>query len=143
MNTRILMTSSSLVLGAAGVVALFLPEVLLPAQSGMALLLVPVSYTHLDVYKRQVFGCIFLGDAFYFLYGMFRPNWHNALGQLLSFLAYDLVLIFPFIGLISTVEPDLLVSLIIYIIVLMYSAGLAVYYLFIDSQTRFGAQSMW
>ena len=42
MNTRILMTSSSLVLGAAGVVALFLPEVLLPAQSGMALLLVQV-----------------------------------------------------------------------------------------------------
>ena len=89
-----------------------------------------------------IFGCIFLGDAFYFLYGIFRPNWHNALGQLLSFLAYDLVLIFPFIGLINTVEPDRLIGLIVYTVVLIYSGGLALYYLFINPQTRFGSQSV-
>lgn len=85
-----------------------------------------------------IFGCIFLGDAFYFLYGMFRPNWHNALGQLLSFLAYDLVLIVPFVGLLNTVEPGRFINLIVYTAVLIYSGGLAVYYLFINPQTRFG-----
>lgn len=93
------------------------------------------------VLKRDtsvVFGCIFLGDAFYFLYGMFRPNWHNALGQLLSFLAYDLVLIIPFVGLLDTVEPERFVNLVVYTAVLIYSGGLAVYYLFINPRTRFG-----
>lgn len=85
-----------------------------------------------------IFGCIFLGDAFYFLYGMFRPYWHNALGQLLSFLAYDLVLIIPFMGLLNTVEPGRYIGLIVYMAVLIYSGGLAVYYLFINPQTRFG-----
>ena len=85
-----------------------------------------------------VFGCIFLGDAFYFLYGMFRPNWHNALGQLLSFLAYDLVLIVPFVGLLNTVDPERYINLVVYTAVLVYSGGLAVYYLLINPQTRFG-----
>ena len=34
-----------------------------------------------------LFGCIFLGDAFYFFYGLLVPRWSNACGQLLSFLA--------------------------------------------------------
>ena len=88
-----------------------------------------------------IFGCIFLGDAFYFLYGLFRPQWHNAKGQLLSFLAYDLVLIVPFVLLLDTVNPDHMLSLIVYIIVLVYSGGLAVYYLIINPQTRFGIKS--
>ncbi|MBN8655462.1 MAG: hypothetical protein J0M11_06975 [Anaerolineae bacterium] len=86
-----------------------------------------------------IFGCIFLGDAFYFLYGLFRPKWHNAKGQLLSFLAYDLVLIVPFIGLINDVSPEHLLGLVVYIAVLVYSGGLAVYYLLIHPQTRFGS----
>ena len=112
------------------------------AAGGSLILGAPIFPWKLNPDSSVIFGCIFLGDAFYFLYGMFRPNWHNALGQLLSFLVYDLVLIFPFIGLISTVETERLVSLIIYIAVLIYSAGLAVYYLFINPPTRFGAQSM-
>ena len=112
------------------------------AAGGSLILGAPIFPWKLNPDSSVIFGCIFLGDAFYFLYGMFRPNWHNALGQLLSFLAYDLVLIFPFIGLISTVETERLVSLIIYIAVLIYSAGLAVYYLVINPPTRFGAQSM-
>ena len=108
---------------------------------GALILKAPIFPWVLNPDSSVVFGCIFLGDAFYFLYGMFRPNWHNALGQLLSFLVYDLVLIFPFVGLISTVESDHLVSLVVYIIVLIYSAWLAVYYLFVDPQTRFGSSS--
>lgn len=112
------------------------------AAGGSLILGAPIFPWKLNPDSSVVFGCIFLGDAFYFLYGMFRPNWHNALGQLLSFLAYDLVLIFPFIGLINTVEPDRLVGLIVYIVVLIYSSGLALYYLFINPQTRFGSRSM-
>ena len=112
------------------------------AAGGALILQAPIFPWALNPDSSVVFGCIFLGDAFYFLYGMFRPNWHNALGQLLSFLAYDLVLILPFIGLISTVEPNRLINLLVYTAVLMYSGGLAVYYLFIDSQTRFGAKTI-
>jgi hypothetical protein len=111
------------------------------AAGGALILQAPIFPWALNPDSSVVFGCIFLGDAFYFLYGMFRPNWHNALGQLLSFLAYDLVLILPFVGLISAIEPDRLVNLIVYTAVLIYSGGLAVYYLFINPQTRFGSSS--
>lgn len=99
----------------------------------------PIFPWELNPDSSVVFGCIFLGDAFYFLYGLFRPNWHNALGQLLSFLAYDLVLIVPFVLLFDTVEPSRYLNLIVYIAVLVYSGGLAIYYLFLNPGTRFGS----
>lgn len=108
------------------------------AAGGALILQAPIFPWALNRDSSVVFGCIFLGDAFYFLYGLFRPTWHNALGQLLSFLAYDLVLIVPFIFLFRTVEPARYLNLIIYVAVLVYSGGLAVYYLFINPQTRFG-----
>lgn len=83
-----------------------------------------------------LFGCIFLGDAFYFFYGLLFPRWYNAYGQMLSFLAYDLVLIFPFLGLFSSVKPEHRLSLIIYVAVLLYSGLLAIYYLLVNKQTR-------
>jgi hypothetical protein len=83
-----------------------------------------------------LFGSIFVGDAFYFLYGLLHPRWHNALGQLLSFLAYDLVLIAPFLQLFGSVKPQFTVSLAVYVAVLLYSGALAVYYLFLNPATR-------
>jgi hypothetical protein len=80
-----------------------------------------------------------LGDAFYFLYSLLYPRWHNALGQLLSFLAYDLVLIGPFLLLFKTVKPESMLNLIVYVAVLLYSGGIAVYFLFINRQTRLGS----
>jgi len=87
-----------------------------------------------------IFGCIFAGDAFYFLYGLLYPRWHNALGQLLSFLAYDLVLIGPYLLLFKTVKPEYVLSLAIYVAVLVYSAAIALYFLFVNSETRFGSK---
>lgn len=84
-----------------------------------------------------IFGCIFLGDAFYFLYGLIRPRWNNAVGQLLSFLAYDLVLIVPFIGLFPSVKIAHVINLIVYTAVLIYSGVVAIYFLFIHPSTRF------
>jgi hypothetical protein len=83
-----------------------------------------------------MFGCIFVGDAAYFLYPLLYPRWHNARAQLLSFLAYDLVLIVPFLGLFATVKPDHLLSLLLYVAVLVYSGLLALYYLFLNPATR-------
>jgi hypothetical protein len=88
-----------------------------------------------------IFGCIFLGNACYFLYGLLLPRWHNTKGQLLSFLAYDLALIFPFLMLFPAIQPRFLVSLVVYIVVLVVSGGIAVYYLFIDRATRFPSAS--
>jgi hypothetical protein len=106
--------------------------------SGALILRMPVFPWDLNPDSSVIFGCIFFGDAFYFLYGLFRPRWGNAFGQLLSFLAYDLVLIVPFVLLFDTVKPDRMFSLVVYTAVLVYSGGLAVYYLLIDPQTRFG-----
>jgi hypothetical protein len=105
---------------------------------GALILKAPIFPWALNPDSSVVFGCIFLGDAFYFLYGLFRPQWTNAMGQLLSFLAYDLVLIIPFIGLIKDVSPEHMLSLVVYLAVLIYSGGLAAYYLLIHPQTRFG-----
>jgi hypothetical protein len=105
--------------------------------AGVALLFrAPIFPWNLNPDTSILFGCIFIGDAFYFLYGIIQPRWQNAFGQLLSFLAYDLVLIGPFLALSKTVDSDRSLGLIVYIVILLYSGALAVYYLFIDAKTR-------
>jgi hypothetical protein len=47
--------------------------------------------------QQVLYGWIFLGAACYFAYGVIRPVWGNAKGQLWGFLAYDLVLIGPYL----------------------------------------------
>lgn len=86
-----------------------------------------------------VFGWMFIGAAAYFVYALLRPSWHNSAGQLAGFLAYDAVLLVPFLLRLPTIEPQLRPSLIIYLVVLTYSGLLAIYYLFVNARTRFGA----
>jgi hypothetical protein len=112
------------------VVALFL-------AGGALVLKAPIFPWALNPDSSIIFGCIFIGDAFYFLHGLLFPRWHNALGQLLSFLAYDLVLIVPFILLFGTAKPEYLLNLVVYVAVLIYSGGIAIYFLFVNSPTRF------
>jgi hypothetical protein len=108
--------------------------------AGCALILrLPIFPWALNPDSSVIFGCIFIGDAFYFLYGLLYPRWHNALGQLLSFLAYDLVLIVPFLLLFKTVQPGYLLNLVLYVSVLFYSGAIATYFLFIDPRTRFSS----
>jgi hypothetical protein len=83
-----------------------------------------------------IIGWAFLGAACYFLYGALRPRWDNAGGQLLGFLGYDLILIVPFLRHFANVPPGHVLSLIVYVIVLVYSGALAIYYLFINRSTR-------
>lgn len=100
---------------------------------------IPVFPWTLNPDSSVIFGCIFIGDAFYFLYGLLNPRWHNAAGQLLSFLAYDLVLIVPFLLLFETVKPEFMLNLTVYVAVLVYSGGLAIYFLFVNAKTRLGS----
>jgi hypothetical protein len=81
-------------------------------------------------------GCMFLGASAYFAFGVVDPRWENAGGQLAGFLAYDIVLIVPFIVRLPTIDPNLLPNLIVYTGVLIYSGLLATWYLAIDSRTR-------
>lgn len=85
----------------------------------------------------KIFGWMFIGDAFYFGYALYRGQWGLASAPLLSFLAYDLVLIRPFI--LRLLNEDLVlmrqISLSIYILVLIYSGLLAIYFLFIHKNT--------
>jgi hypothetical protein len=83
-----------------------------------------------------MFGLIYLGAAVYFLHGIARPSWSNATGQLVGFLAYDLVLIGPFIGHFDDASGGQLTSLWIYTGVVVYTACLASYYLFLHGETR-------
>lgn len=91
-----------------------------------------------------LFGWMFLGDAFYFLYALFAPRWRNAATQLWSFLAYDLVLIPPFLlrfGRLNADETHFLPSLIVYTTILFFSAAVAVYYLLVNPATRVWGQA--
>lgn len=91
--------------------------------------------------QSVLYGWIFLGAASYFLYAVIRPEWGNAQGQLVGFLAYDLVLIVPFVRHFATVAPDYRLSLIIYTSVLVYSGLLAAMYLFAVPSTRLFSRS--
>ena len=76
-------------------------------------------------------GWFFLGAACYFLYGLVHSGWQMACGQLWAFLAYDLVLIVPYLMHFALVRPEQMPSLLINTLVLVYSAALAIYYLLV------------
>lgn len=124
-----------------------------PVRVSFAVFVVALVYTSIRLFLQMptipwpvtpelsvIIGCLFLGAATYFVYGLLRPSWSNAAGQLAGFLAYDLVLIGPIIRLGATVAPEFQARLLVYTIVVVYSGLLAIYYLFINRQTRlFGA----
>jgi hypothetical protein len=83
-----------------------------------------------------LYGWMFLGASSYFLYGLIIPKWSNAIGQLLAFLAYDLVLIVPFVVFFRHVPQERLVNHVVYTLVIVYSGLLAVVYCFVNPSTR-------
>lgn len=76
-----------------------------------------------------MYGFIFYGAAVYFLVGAIERRRAAATGQLLGFLAYDLVLIGPFLWRFGEVPPTHLPSLVVYTGVVVVSGILAVFYL--------------
>jgi hypothetical protein len=89
--------------------------------------------------SSAMFGFIFLGASLYFIYGVLRPLWFNAFGQLLGFLAYDVVLLLPYARHFANVKPEHLPSLTVYMAVIVYSLVLALFYLVVNRRTRIGS----
>jgi hypothetical protein len=86
-----------------------------------------------------VIGWMFIGAAMYFVYGLLRPSWLNAAGQLVGFLAYDVILIVPFLQRLPTITPEHRNGQIVYTAVVIFSGLIAIYYLFIHRSTRLWA----
>ncbi len=76
-----------------------------------------------------IFGFLFLASAVYFFHGWLRPGVSNATGQLIGFLIYDLVLIPPFVQHWPKTAGPFRVSMGIYLVVLFWSAALALWFL--------------
>ena len=83
-----------------------------------------------------LFGLMFLGAATYFVYGLVDRRWENAGGQLAGFLAYDIVLLVPFVVRLPSIEADLLPNLVVYLAVVVLSGILAAWYLVVNPATR-------
>jgi hypothetical protein len=81
-------------------------------------------------------GWMFVGAAAYFVYGLLHPSWRNAAGQLAGFLAYDLVLIVPFLQRLGGAAPEHRPGLIVYTAVVVYSGIVAMYFLLLHRSTR-------
>lgn len=107
---------------------------------GVALVLARPQIMPWNVGKTGViFGWMFLSDAFYFAYPLWRGRWSLARAPLWSFLAYDLVLIGPFVSRLlgqAAIPEWAWPNLIVYTLVLVFSGAVAVYYLLINPATR-------
>lgn len=91
----------------------------------------------LSTEESVVYGWMFLGAAAYFVYAVVRPSWGNSSGQLAGFLAYDAILILPFLARFSSpIPPQFVFGHILYVLVVTFSGGLAIYYLFLNPRTR-------
>jgi hypothetical protein len=94
----------------------------------------------LNANSSILYGWMFLGLALNYGYVSLGNRWSDAKVSLIGFLAYDLVLIVPFLQHFSRARPEHLTSLAIYTAVLVYSGALAVYYLFFDRHWRLSAR---
>jgi hypothetical protein len=79
--------------------------------------------------SSTMFGFLFLASVIYFFDGWLRPSLANSYGQLIGFLVYDIVLIPPYLRHWEKAAGGFRVSLAIYLIVLVWSAALAMWFL--------------
>jgi hypothetical protein len=116
----------------------FAAEVLVLAGAGMLLALkVPNTLPwQLSGESSVLYGWVFLGLACYYLYAVLDPRWNQALGPLLGFLVYDLVLFGPLFGRYGQVQPEHLRGQLAASAIILFSGALGAYYLFVNQATR-------
>jgi hypothetical protein len=116
----------------------FIVEVLVLAGAGLLLLLkVPNTLPwNLSPESSVLYGWVFLGLAFYYLYAVLNPQWIHALGPLLGFLVYDLVLFSPLFARFGNLQPEHILGQVAASFIIIFSAALGVYYLFVNPATR-------
>jgi hypothetical protein len=116
----------------------FAAEVLVLAGAG-ALLALKVPNTlpwSLSAESSVLYGWVFLGLACYYLYAVVDPRWKQALGPLLGFLVYDLVLFGPLFARYGRIQPEHMRGQLAASAIIIFSAALGVYYLFVNQATR-------
>ncbi len=86
--------------------------------------------------STRVYGWFFIGASMYFAYGLIVRRWGNGAGQLLAFLAYDIVLVLPFIQAYRTVAPEFWLAHVVYTTVIIVSGVFAFYWCFVHPTTR-------
>ncbi|RPJ23249.1 MAG: hypothetical protein EHM33_21460 [Chloroflexi bacterium] len=121
----------------------FALEILVLAGAGILLILkVPNTLPwNISPESSVLYGWVFLGLAFYYLYAVLIPRWIHALGPLLGFLVYDLVLFWPLFARFGNIQPEHMRGQITASIIIIFSALLGIYYLFVNPATRLGTQS--
>lgn len=121
----------------------FLVEVLVLAGAGVLLLLkIPNTLPwNLSPESSVLYGWVFLGLAFYYLYAVLNPQWIHAIGPLLGFLVYDLVLFSPLFARFGNLQPEHVLGQVAASFIIVFSAVLGVYYLWINPATRLGNSS--
>lgn len=86
--------------------------------------------------SSMVYGWIFVAAAWSFVYPLWRPQVEHIRVGLVGFLAYDAVLLVPFVRHFETVRPELHTSLLLYVVALSVSTAVSLYYLFLNRDTR-------
>lgn len=121
----------------------FALEVLVLAGAGMLLIFkVPNTLPwNISPESSVLYGWVFLGLAFYYLYAILTPQWIHALGPLLGFLVYDLVLFLPLFARFGNLQPEHMRGQITASIIIIFSALLGIYYLLVNPATRLNNQS--
>ena len=125
------------------VIYAFIAEVLVLAGAGILLIFkVPNTLPwNLSQESSVLYGWVFLGLAFYYLYAVLNPQWIHALGPLLGFLVYDLVLFSPLFARFGNLQPEHVLGQVAASVIIIFSAALGVYYLFVNPDTRLGTRS--
>lgn len=120
--------------------AWFVVYVLILVPAGVALLArVPgIMPWPLKPETSMVYGWIFLAATCSFVYPLVRPQVEYAGVGLWGFLAYDLVLLEPFVQYAGSVKPEFRTGLLLYIAALSASAIVSLYYLFGSRRTAVG-----
>ena len=125
------------------VIYAFIAEVLVLAAAGILLILkVPNTLPwNLSPESSVLYGWVFLGLAFYYLYAVLNPKWTHAQGPLLGFLVYDLVLFSPLFARFGNLQPEHVRGQVAASLIIIFSAALGVYYLFVNPATRLRART--
>ena len=125
------------------VIYAFASEVLVLAGAGILLTLkVPNTLPwNLSQESSVLYGWVFLGLAFYYLYAVLNSQWTHAQGPLLGFLVYDLVLFAPLFARYGNLQPEHVRGQVAASAIIIFSAALGVYYLFVNPATRLWART--
>ena len=109
--------------------------ILLTAGTAMLLRVRGIMPWPIEPETSVLYGWVFIAAAWSFAYPLLRPQAEHIHVGLLGFLAYDAVLLAPFIRHFDGVKPELFNSLMLYVVALTVSAGVSIYYLFFNQQT--------